>query len=94
MPSVVDPLTAEATRYARFTMKQSVSISLVPPPPPTARLASAPASSEWQTSRCPAAFGRVTVAGFRASSSPPFPEDLPRLRHRPRGGTGSGKNFG
>ena len=41
----------------------------------------------------PAFLGRVTDAGFRASSSPPFHEDLPCLRHRPSGGTGSGKNF-
>ena len=33
----------------------------------------------------PTSLGRVTCDGCRASSSPPFHEDLPSLRHRPRG---------
>ena len=41
----------------------------------------------------PASLGRVTNAGCRASSSPPFHEDWPSLRHRPRGGTGSEENL-
>ena len=41
----------------------------------------------------PTSLGRVTNAGCRACSSPPFHEDWPSLRHRPRGGTGSEENL-
>jgi len=64
-----------------------------PPPPPTARLASAPASSEWQTSRCPGLPWPRHRCRMQGQFLPAFPRGLAQYPSPATRGHGFGKKL-